>query len=207
MLQVLPLGLFISCFKQLYFGIAPSQVLSAGITACCTRHHLLCTLPSCTRGRSELIWKRKSSFKSFPARWKHCRSPDFNLEAEQSPSGRRERHQLVGSRCHRLPSSAGRGASAGSGCSCSGTGAQGSAFLQLDSAFATTDWGGRVEKQPLPEPAGLESCPTAQLWPVAASAAARKKLARRKARWWEMLRGRAVGFPAPRVWAGSTSSQ
>lgn len=36
MLQVLLLGLFISCFKQLYFGIAPSQVLSAGITACCT---------------------------------------------------------------------------------------------------------------------------------------------------------------------------
>lgn len=151
------------------------------------RHHLLCTLPSCTRGRSELIWKRKSSFKSFPARWKRCRSPDFNLEAEQSPSGRRERHQLVGSRCHRLPSCAGQGASAGSGCSCSGTGAQGSAFLQLDSALATTDRGGRVEKQPLPEPAGLGSRPTAQLWLVAASATASKTLARRKARWWEML--------------------
>lgn len=101
-------GLFISCFKQLYFGTAPSQALSAGITAL-HRHHLLCTLPSCTRGQSRLIWKRKSPFESLPARWKRCQRAGFSLEEEQSPSGRRARRQLVGSQPEPLGASTGAG--------------------------------------------------------------------------------------------------
>lgn len=93
-LQMLLLGFFISCFKQLCLALAPSRALSPGITAL-HRHHLLRTLPCCTRGWSGPIWKSKRSFESLPARWKHCQSPSFNLEVEQSPSGRRERSQLV----------------------------------------------------------------------------------------------------------------
>lgn len=108
MLQMLLLGLFISSFKQLYFGLAPSQALSAGITARCTG-----TLPRCTRGWSRPIWKSKCSFESLPARWKHCQSLNLNLEAEQSPSGHRERCQLVAPGVPLLPPERGASGQAG----------------------------------------------------------------------------------------------
>lgn len=135
-LQMLLLGFFISCFKQLCLALAPSRALSPGITAL-HRHHLLRTLPCCTRGWSGPIWKSKRSFESLPARWKHCQSPSFNLEVEQSPSGRRERSQLVASPGARGQRPAPAAAAPG--------GRGGAASLQLGQGVANTHWGGRAQ--------------------------------------------------------------
>lgn len=142
--QMLLFGLFISCFKQLYFGTAPSQALSAGITAL-HRHHLLCTLPSCTRGQSRLIWKRKSPFESLPARWKRCQHAAFSLDEEQSPSGRRARRQLVGSPPARREHG-GRGPAPGAAAAAAPErGAGGFASLQLDPCISKRLLGGQLQ--------------------------------------------------------------
>lgn len=178
-LQMLLLGLFISCFKQLYFGLAPSQALSAGITARCTG--TICSAPRLAAQEvgAGQFGKSKRSFESLPARWKRCQSPSFNLEAEHSPSGRRERCQLVAPGAPPLPPE--HGASAG--CSCCGEGRE-----ERQSSFPTAGPGRSKHAGEGELSCGNAASVRAALCGDPAAAAASKEL-------WEQGGGRCWAVP------------
>lgn len=144
-LQMLLLGLFISCFKQLYFGLPPSQVLSAGITARCTG--TICSAPCLAAQEAGAGQFGKAN---------------AHLKASQ-PGGSTARARVSAWKQSKAPLAAGRGvswwlpcatASLGArgkgpapdqGCSCSGEGRDGrAASLQLEQGVANTHWGGQL---------------------------------------------------------------
>lgn len=139
-LQMLLLGLFISCFKQLYFGLAPSQALSVGITACCTG--IICSAPCLAAqevgvgqfGKANAHLKASqpggSTARARASIWKRSKAP--------LAAGRGVSWWLPA--CHRFPRSAGQGASAGAAAAAAlGRGRSGgAASLQLDQGVANT---------------------------------------------------------------------
>lgn len=111
-LQMLLLGLFISCFKQLYFGLAPGQALSAGITARGTG--TICSAP-CLAAQEV----GAGQFGKANARLKASQPGGSTARARASIWKRSTAPLAVGRGvswwlpwCHRLPRSAGQGASA-----------------------------------------------------------------------------------------------
>lgn len=153
-LQMLLLGFFISCFKQLCFGLSPRQALSAGIAARCTG--TICSAPCLAAQEvgAGQFGKANAHMKASQPCGSTARAPASIWPRSKAPlaAGRGVSWWLPAA-----TASPGARGQRGRSCSGEGGGDGGAAPLQLERGVANSNWGGQAQ---------LWERSLSQSWPV-----------------------------------------